>query len=138
MQVRIIGLAAMVGVALMAAFVAPTSATADPGCSEFRNPATGACEPYFLPAPPPAPPASAGSAAEQAFLNEVRPARLPYSEANILKLGYKVCQVFVPFMPGQDIVHQVADATGISLAMAGAFNFAALKYLCPEKYPYRD
>lgn len=137
MQVRIIGLAAMVGVAVMAAFVVPTSAVASPGCPEFRNPATGACEPYFLPPPPPAAPAPAGSAAERGFLNEVRPARLPYTDASILKLGYKVCQVFDTLMSGGDTAHQVADATGMSLAMADAFNFAALKYLCPEKYPYR-
>jgi hypothetical protein len=136
-QVRIIGLAAMVGVALIAAFAAPTSATASPGCPEFTNPKTGACEPSVIPAPPPAAPAPAGSAAEQGFLNEVRPARLPYTDANVLKLGYRICQVFDPSMPGGDTVHQVAAATGISLAMADAFDFAALKYLCPEKYPYR-
>lgn len=136
MQVRINGLAAIVGVALMSPFVAPISATASPGCPEFTNPKTGACEPYFLPAPPPGPPAPAGPAAEQAFLNEVRPARLPYTDATILKLGYKICQVFDPLMPGGDTVHQVADATGMSLVMADAFDFAALKYLCPEKYPY--
>ena len=137
MQARIIGLAAMVGIALMSAFVAPTSATASPGCPEFTNPKTGACEPYFIPAPPPAAPAPAGSAAEQTFLNEVRPARLPYTDATILKLGYKICQVFDPSMPGGDTAHQVAAATGMSLTMADAFNFTALKYLCPAKYPYR-
>jgi len=136
MQLRINGLAAIVGVALMSAFVAPTSATASPGCPEFTNPATGACEPYVIPAPPPAAPAPAGAAAEQGFLNEVRPARLPYTDASILKLGYQVCQVFDPLMPGSDIARQVADATGMSLVMADAFDFAALKYLCPEKYPY--
>ncbi len=137
-QLRINDLAAIVGVALLSAFVAPASATASPGCPEFRNPATGACEPYVIPAPPPAAPAPAGSAAEQGFLNEVRPARLPYADASILKLGYKVCQVFDPLMPGGDTAHQVADATGMSLAVADAFNFAALKYLCPKKYPYRS
>ena len=114
------------------------AAGANPNCPEFRNPATGACEPYVIPAPPPAAPAPAGSAAEHGFLNEVRPARLPYTDASILKLGYKVCQVFDPLMPGGDTAHQVADATGMSLAVADAFNFAALKYLCPKKYPYRS
>lgn len=82
---RIAALAAVsVGVAI-AVVAEPMVAVAEPGCPEFRNPATGACEPYVV---------TSGTEyrGEDAFLAESATLFALSTSDEILELGYSICR----------------------------------------------
>ena len=122
-RVRIIGLAAMVGVASMAAFVASTSATADPGCLEFRNPATGICEPYFLPAPPP-------PVGVDTYLSNALPLFAASTEDDVLVLGQSVCK---GIERGKSLseIRDIMVRGGVEVKSADTVAISARRNLCP-------
>jgi len=69
---------------------------------------------------------------EQAFPNELGGA-MPYPDATMLKLGYKICSVGRS-MDWSDIAHEVATKMRWPLQLADTFDLTAMKHLCPETF----
>ena len=57
---------------------------------------------------------------------------MPYPDATMLKLGYKICSVWRS-MDWSDIAH-VATKMTWPLQSAHTFDLTAMKYLCPETF----
>lgn len=75
----------LVASAVVAGFIAPNTATADPRCPEFRNPATGACEPYIVSSQSP-------DKGEDAFLAQSRTLFAGSTAEDVLELGNALCR----------------------------------------------
>lgn len=108
--------------AVVAGFVAPNTATADPGCPEFRNPATGACEPYVVSSQSP-------YRGEDAFLAQSRTLFAGSTAEDVLELGNALCRGIERGRTPGDLATQLTSG-GIDETSAVRVVINAQKLLC--------
>lgn len=109
-------LTTLVGV-LVAGAVAPATASADPGCPEFLNPTTGACEPYVVAS-------ETEYGGESAFLTKSGTLFALSTGDDILELGYSICRSLEsgtrPNEIAQEMISGGIDATSAVKVLANA------------------
>lgn len=102
---------------LIAGFVAPTIAAADPGCPEFRNPATGVCEPYVVLS-------DTEYSGDDAFLAESGTLFALSTGEDVLELGYSICRGLAlgtpPGVIAQEMINGGIDETSAVQVLANA------------------
>ncbi len=107
---------------LIGGLVAPTIAAADPGCPEFRNPATGVCEPYVVPS-------DTEYSGEDAFLAESGTLFALSTGEEVLELGYSICRALARGTPLGEIAQEMING-GIDETSAVEVLANAHKLLC--------
>lgn len=107
---------------VIAGFVAPAAAGAEPGCPEFRNPATGACEPYVVPS-------DTEYGGEEAFLAESATLFALSTGEDVLELGYSICRSLGRGTPPEEIAHKMISG-GVDATSAVTVVAKAQKLLC--------
>ncbi|WP_168141119.1 DUF732 domain-containing protein [Mycolicibacterium frederiksbergense] len=108
--------------ALVAALVAPAIANAEPGCLEFRNPVTGACEPYVVNS-------DVEYHGEAAFLTESGTLFAGSTGEDVLELGYSICRSLGRGTPPNEIAQKMVSG-GVDTTSAVQVLKNAQKLLC--------
>lgn len=118
----LVGLLTFLTGVLVAALVAPAAAGADPGCPEFRDPTTGACEPYVVPS-------ESEYGGEDAFLTESATLFALSTRDEVLELGYSICRSLGRGAAPKEIAKKLISG-GIDKTSAVTVVFNAQKLLC--------
>lgn len=118
----IVGLLIFLAGVLAAALVVPAAAGAEPGCPEFQNPTTGACEPYVIPS-------ESKYGGEDAFLTESATLFVLSSGEDVLELGYSICRSLGRGTPPDEVVQKMISG-GVDATSAVTVVAKAQKLLC--------
>jgi hypothetical protein len=103
-------------------FATSPLAGAEPGCPEFRNPATGACEPYVVPS-------ETGYGGEDAFLSASRTLFAGSPAEDVLALGHVICRGIGRGRSPNDLAQQLVS-NGADETSAVRVVVNAQKLLC--------
>lgn len=121
-RVRAVGTLLVVTSALVPSLVAPTTVSAEPGCPEFRNPVTGACEPYVVTS-------DTDYHGESAFLTESGTLFAGSTGDDVLELGYSICRSLRHGTPANEIAQKMVSG-GIDATSAVEVLKNAQQLLC--------